>query len=127
MSRKKIPGEKSKSLTNTSYKGNLTQNQIKRMIKEAKEMAEQDKIARACVDARIELESYIYDAKNSFLSGDGLQQVGDKRGNVEIICSVRAASCWLDEKQGATREVYEKKPNELRGVWDPILITYTPS
>ncbi|CAI0469165.1 unnamed protein product [Linum tenue] len=105
------------------YKGNLTQNQIKRMIKEAKEMAEQDKIARACVDARIELESYIYDAKNAFLTGDGLEQVGDKRGKVEIICSMRAASGWLDANQGATREVYEKKLNELRGVWDPILIT----
>ncbi|CAI0469164.1 unnamed protein product [Linum tenue] len=122
-SREKIPGAKSKSLTITSYKGNLTQNQIKRMIKEAKEMAEQDKIARACVDARIELESYIYDAKNAFLTGDGLEQVGDKRGKVEIICSMRAASGWLDANQGATREVYEKKLNELRGVWDPILIT----
>ncbi|CAL1382214.1 unnamed protein product [Linum trigynum] len=105
MSREKIPGAKSTSLTMTSYKGNLTQNHIKRMIKEAKEMAEQDKIARAFVDARIELESYIYDAKNAFLSGDWLQQVGDKRGKVEIICSVRAASGWLGENQGATREV----------------------
>ncbi|CAL1398231.1 unnamed protein product [Linum trigynum] len=118
--REKIPGAKCQSLTITNYKGGLTQQDIERMIKEAEEMAEKDKTAKARVDARIELESYIYDVKNAFLSGDGLQQVGDKRRKVEI-SSIGAASRWLEENQGATRDDYEKKLNELRGIWDPIL------
>ncbi|CAL1398228.1 unnamed protein product [Linum trigynum] len=119
--REKIPGAESQSLTITDYKGGLTQQEIERMIKEAEEMAEKDKTAKARVDAMIKLERYIYDAKKAILSGDGLShQVGDKKIKVEI-SSVGEASCWLEKNQGATREDYVKKLNELRGIWDPIL------
>ncbi|CAL1372961.1 unnamed protein product [Linum trigynum] len=119
-SREKIPGAKSQSLTITNYKGGLTQQEIERMIKEAKEMEVKDKTAKARLYARIELERYIYDVKNAILSSDGLQQLGDERRKEEM-SSVLATSRWLDENQGAIKEDYEKKLNELRGVWDPIL------
>ncbi|CAI0469158.1 unnamed protein product [Linum tenue] len=119
--REKIPGAESQSLTIADYKGGLTQQEIERMIKEAEEMAEKDKTAKARVDAMDKLERYIYDVKKAILSGDGLlHQVGDKKIKVEI-SSVGEASGWLEKNQGATREDYEKKLNELRGIWDPIL------
>ncbi|CAN1309115.1 Heat shock 70 kDa protein BIP2 [Linum perenne] len=87
----------SKSLTITSYKGDLTKTQIQRMIRKAKKMAKKDKIAKARVDARNRLERCIYDLNNVASSGE-----------------LEEASRWLDENRDATKEDYENK-NENQG------------
>ncbi|CAN1157285.1 Heat shock 70 kDa protein BIP2 [Linum perenne] len=87
----------SKSLTITSYKGDLTKTQIQRMIRKAKKMAKKDKIAKARVDARNRLERCIYDLNNVASSGE-----------------LEEASRWLDENRDATKEDYENKMKQLK-------------
>ncbi|CAN1309111.1 Luminal-binding protein 2 [Linum perenne] len=87
----------SKSLTITSYKGDLTKTEIERMIRKAKKMAKKDEIAKARVDARNRLERCIYDLNNVASSGE-----------------LEEASRWLDENQGATKEDYENKMKQLK-------------
>ncbi|CAI0374908.1 unnamed protein product [Linum tenue] len=112
--REKISSAKSESLTVTGYRGGLTKTEIERMIGEAKEMAEDDKAAKARVDAWNRLERYIYDVKNAVRRGGG-------GGGGDQVKMVEEASRWMEDNHGATREEYEKKVKELKDVWDPVL------
>ncbi|CAL1398945.1 unnamed protein product [Linum trigynum] len=141
--REKVSSSRSESLTITNYKGDLTQREIERMIKEAAKMAEEDRAAKARVDARNQLERYIYDVKNAISrtggsssssssdGDDGKQKqqqqhvlLRDKMGWYEkrtVESAVGDASRWLEENPDATKEEYEKKLKKLRDIWNPIL------
>merc|ERR1739844_134963 len=54
----------SKSITITSEKGRLSEEEIERMVREAEEFAEQDKKVKERIDAKNGLESYLYNLKN---------------------------------------------------------------
>merc|ERR1712072_699813 len=55
---------KSNKITIKNEKGRLSQEQIDRMIKEAEEFAEQDRMAKEKVDSKNQLESYLYGIRN---------------------------------------------------------------
>ncbi|CAN1309108.1 Heat shock 70 kDa protein BIP2 [Linum perenne] len=103
----------SKSLTITSYKGDLTKTQIQRMIRKAKKMAKKDKIAKARVDARNRLERCIYDLNNVASSGE-LEEASRWLGDEKMETELEDASRWLDENQDAIKEDYAKKMKQLK-------------
>ncbi|CAN1793695.1 Luminal-binding protein 2 [Linum perenne] len=78
----------SKSLTITSYKGDLTKTEIERMIRKAKKMAKKDEIVKARVDARNRMER-----------------------------ELEEASGWLVENQDAIKDDYEQKMDQLKAGW----------
>ncbi|CAN1309102.1 Luminal-binding protein 5 [Linum perenne] len=98
----------SKSLTITSYKGDLTKTEIERMIRKAKKMAKKDEIAKARVDARNRLERCIYDLNN--VASSNVIISGDEKMETEL----EDASRWLDENQDAIKEDYAKKMKQLK-------------
>merc|ERR1712007_51320 len=55
----------SKSITITSEKGRLSENEIERMVSEAEFYSEQDKAEKDKIEARNGLEGYLYNLKNS--------------------------------------------------------------
>jgi len=55
----------SKSITITSEKGRLSEEEIERMVSEAEEFADQDKAEKEKIEARNQLEAYLYNLKNS--------------------------------------------------------------
>lgn len=65
--------KKSKSITITNDKGRLSQEEIDRMVKEAEEMAEEDKNVRERIDARNKLETYVYNIRSTINERDDLQ------------------------------------------------------
>ncbi|CAN1164647.1 Luminal-binding protein [Linum perenne] len=113
---------RSKSLVITNYKGNLTQREIERMVKDAKKMAEEDKIVKANMDARNNLERFIYDLKNTMSDGESMvaskMSLDDQR---KVDRALGEASEWLDNNQNATKKDYDKKLNKLTDVWNPII------
>ncbi|CAN0922626.1 Luminal-binding protein [Linum grandiflorum] len=116
------------TLTITNYKGDLTKTEIERMIKEAIKMGEDDKIAKARVDSRNQLERYLYDIKNAMSNGaggDSRKLVRDKMSWNEkrkVDASVEEASNWMEENQECGRkEDYDKKLKKLRDLWNPII------
>merc|ERR1712188_101923 len=55
---------KSEKITITNDKGRLSQEEIERMVQEAEEFQEEDKKVRDKIEARNQLESYVYQIKN---------------------------------------------------------------
>ncbi|EEF49872.1 heat shock protein, putative [Ricinus communis] len=63
---------KSRSVTITNEKGRLSQEEIDRMVKEAEEMAEEDRKVKEKIDARNNSETYICNMRNTISENDKL-------------------------------------------------------
>ncbi|CAI0454335.1 unnamed protein product [Linum tenue] len=108
---------KSRSLTISSYKGNLSSREIERMVREAREMAEHDKREKERIDERNRLEQKIYDLNKS-LEKSKIYDSSDEERIDEVKDALRDASEWLDENEDACMEDYEDKRLELESIWD---------
>merc|ERR1711959_741715 len=65
---------KAEKITITNDKGRLTEEEIERMVREAEENAEEDKLVKEKVDARNAFEGYLYSMKNA------VEGSGDNKG-----------------------------------------------
>ncbi|CAL1369269.1 unnamed protein product [Linum trigynum] len=110
----------SKSFVTKGYKGNLTEEEVERMVKEAKQMAEEDKQSKERVQARNRFERYIYDVKGALNNRNiGTNKWSRDKEKVEV--AVREASEWLDGNGNVSKEEYEKSMQKLADVWNPII------
>lgn len=110
---------KQESLTITSEKGRLSEEEIERMVKEAEEYAEQDEAERAKVQARNELEAYLYNLKNSVSTQlQGKITDADKE---TITKAAEDALIWLEEHPAATKDEYDSKLKDVEKVANPII------
>lgn len=62
---------KTESITITEDTGRLSKADVDRMLKEAEQYAEEDKVLKDNIDCRNGLESYLYNLKNT-LEDDGM-------------------------------------------------------
>ncbi|XP_059313194.1 heat shock 70 kDa protein BIP1-like [Lycium ferocissimum] len=111
--------KKSKSITITSDKSRLSQEEIDRMLKEAEEFAEEDRKVREKVDARNKLETYIYNMKNTI--NDKLAEKIDSDDKQKIESALKEATEWLDDNQNAAKDDYDEKMKELEDVCNPVI------
>jgi len=116
---------KIEQVTITSDKGRLSEEEIERMVREAEEMAEQDKEAKDRVLARNELENLLYSVKNQ-LSDEklGMKEKLSEEEVSEIQTAVKDVTEWMDENMEASKDEYEEKKSELEGVVHPIFKKY---
>jgi len=113
---------KSNKITITNEKGRLSKDDIERMVKEAEQFKEQDDAVRAVVDARNELERYIYSVKDS-LDREDLKDKFTEDDRAKINDAAEIASKWLDEGHpDAKADEFEAKQKELEGVVNPIMV-----
>jgi len=108
-------------VTITAEKGRLSEEEIQRMLKEAEEMAEEDKIAKERVQARHELENLAYSVRNQL--NDEEKGIKDKLSpdDVEAVeTAIKETITWLDENMAAEKEDYEEKKKEFESVVHPI-------
>merc|ERR1711903_401558 len=92
-------GGKNEKITITNDKGRLSQDEIERMVQEAAEFEEEDKKVREKIEARNQLENYVYSMKN--ILSDSEKGVADKIGDEDketIEKALEEANEWLDEK-----------------------------
>jgi len=116
---------KIEQVTITSDKGRLSEEEIERMVREAEEMAEQDKEAKERVLARNELENLLYSVKNQLNDEKlGMKEKLTEDEVTEIQAAVKEATEWMDENMEATKDEYEEKKTELEGVVHPIFKKY---
>lgn len=112
---------KSEKITITNEKGRLSQEEIDRMVKEAEEFAEEDRMVRERVDARNNLETYAYNMKNQVEDKDKLGNKLSQEDIQTVKDAVQSAIEWLDENPEAEKEEYDEKLKELEDTCSPIV------
>jgi len=108
------------SVTITNEKGRLTEEDIQRMVREAEEAAEEDKKAKETVEARNQLENYIYQIKSAVGDEEKLGKViaADEKETIES--ALKDVQDWLDENFQASKDEFDEKYKELESVVQPI-------
>lgn len=110
---------KSETLTITSEKGRLSDEEIERMVAEAEEFAEQDAAEKAKVQARNELEAYLYNLKNSI--NDTLEGKISEDDKSTLNTAVEEALVWMEDNPAADKDEYDEKQKEVERVANPIM------
>jgi len=113
---------KAEKITITADKGRLSQDDIDRMIREAEEFAEEDKLVQGRITARNGLESFLYNLKNTL--DDDEKGVSDKiepAEKDELVSLIDESLDWLEENPEAEAEEYTNKQKEVEAVSNPIM------
>ena len=92
------------------------------MVQEAEEFQEEDKKVREKIEARNQLENYVYSMKNTL--SDSEKGVADKIGDDDkeaIEKALEEANEWLDDNQEAEKEDFEERLKGAQDVCSPII------
>merc|ERR1712022_60635 len=114
-------------ITITNDKGRLTEEQIEKMIREAEEFAEEDKLAKERIDARNAFDGYIHSMKSAVEgSGDnkGLGEKMDEDEKETIDDAIKDGQDWLSSNPEADAEEIKEKQKEIEGICSPIIQKY---
>jgi len=111
---------KKEQITITNDKGRLTEEEIARMVKEAEEASEEDKKAREKVEARNQLENYIYQIKNAINDEEKLKDKIDPEDRTTLEDAIKEAEEWVDEHPGADKEDLDAQYKILEKLAHPI-------
>merc|ERR1719271_148256 len=100
---------KNEKITITNDKGRLSQDEIERMVQEAEEFQEEDKKVREKIEARNQLENYVYSMKNTL----------DDKETIEK--ALEEVNEWLDDNQDAEKDDFDEKLKEVQDTCSPII------
>lgn len=114
---------KEESITIKNDRGRLSEDEINRLVKEAEEFAEEDKINRERAEARNAFEMIV--------SITTTQITADKEGNIvdkissddleKVKEAVKEAQDWLRDNTDASKEEIEEEKSKFEKVVQPIL------
>jgi heat shock protein 1/8 len=112
---------KSNKITIKNEKGRLSKDDIEKMVEEAEANAEADKAKMAKVEKRNELESYLYNSRNSLKEDKVKETLGeDDVAKAEEV--VTEGIKWLEEHQDEEAEVYETQRKSVESEIQPIMM-----
>lgn len=112
---------KSQKITITNDKARLSQADIDRMIREAEDAAEEDKARLAKVEARNEMEGYLYNARNSIRE----ESVKSKLGEDAVADgekNIQEALDWLDAHPAEEATTYKEELKKYEERIRPVLL-----
>merc|ERR1711959_150279 len=113
---------KSEKITITSDKGRLSDEEVQRMVEEAEQYAEEDRIVKERVDARNGLESYLYGLKNTMdndeSKSDNNIPAEDKRELLEL---VDEKLDWMESNPESSTEEYNDHRKEVEQIANPLM------
>jgi len=107
-------------ITITNDKGRLSEEEIKRMVQEAEEAADDDKKAKERVEARNSLENYIYQIRNSINDNEKLGSKIGEEDKETIETLVKETIEWLEQNQSADKEEFDAQYKDVEKVVQPI-------
>lgn len=110
------------SITITNDKGRLSEEEIERMVQEAEEMKDEDEKVKKKVEAKNNLEQYIFTVK---MAVEDKEKIQDKLSEDEIESlesAAKEAQEWLDsDSEDAEAEDIEGRIKDLKEVAEPLL------
>lgn len=110
---------KKEQITITNEKGRLSQEDIDRMVKEAEMYAEEDKKAREVIEAKNQLENYVYQIKNILKDEEKASKLSDEDKEA-LETAVSEALEWIEQNPNAEKEEFDEKYKELEKVAHPV-------
>ena len=111
---------KSNSITIKNEKGRLSVDDIEKMVSDAEANAEADKAKMAKVEKRNELESYLYNTRNSLREDKVKETLGASAAEAEDV--VTKGLAWLDEHGDEEADVYETERKSIESKIQPIMM-----
>lgn len=112
----------SKDITITNESNRLSKEDVDRMVEEAEKFKEQDDALKAKVEAKNQLESYLFGVRNTMLSDEKMKTaLGD---DAEVVDKTSQEGLdWLDaeEDSSRTKEDYDAKQKEVEAVLMPLV------
>lgn len=111
---------KSEKITIKNESNKLTKEQIEKMISDAEKFKEDDERAQKKVQAKNNLENYIYNVRSTVVNEDKMKSsLGDDHETVSK--TVEDAIKWLDDNKNASTEEFEAKQKEVEAVLMPLI------
>ena len=112
---------KSEKITITNEKGRLSKDDIERMVSDAEALAEEDKKAMERVEAKNELESYLYNARNTVREDKTKEKIGENAvSDAEGI--IKEHIEWLDNHGDESKDTYKERLKTAEEAIRPILM-----
>jgi heat shock protein 5 len=91
------------------------------MLREAEENAEEDKLAKEKIDARQQLDNYIYSVKSSMTDAEKLKGKLSSEDEQTLEDAIKDGQSFLDSNPDAEKEEYDDKRKEIEEICDPII------
>ncbi len=91
------------------------------MIKDAEKFADEDKKAKERVDAKNELESYVYSLKNQLNDKEKLGGKLTEEDKKKVTDAVESKIKWLDDNENAELDQFKTHKKELEETVNPII------
>mmetsp|Transcript_9562 Transcript_9562/g.28994 ORF Transcript_9562/g.28994 Transcript_9562/m.28994 type:complete len:639 (-) Transcript_9562:180-2096(-) len=111
---------KSSHIVITNDKGRLTKDEIERMVQEAEKYKAEDEAARQKIDARNQLENYMFSLRSTITEGPAAEKIsGDDKSKLTRM--IEETLKWLDANQLADADEFKFKQEELSKVANPII------
>lgn len=110
---------KKNNIVITADKGRLSKEEIERMLKEAETFKDEDAKNKERIDARNNLESYLYNTKSTVLSNKDVKLPESDKEKITQV--VDEAMKWLESSQNAPKDAIDKKMEEVSKVITPII------
>lgn len=111
---------KAKNITITNEKGRLSKEDIEAMVKDAERFKEEDRKNAERIEARNNLESYLYNLKATVVDDNAAKLPDEDKKTIGDL--VQNGMAWWDANQNASKEDFDAKQKELEGAINPILM-----
>jgi chaperone protein DnaK len=113
-------GNKEK-ITITNDQNRLTPEDIERMIRDAEKFADEDKKLKERVEARNELESYVYSLKNQINDKEklGAKLTDEDKEKIEAVIDEKVK--WMENNAEAEVEDFKRQKKDAEDVVQPII------
>ncbi len=111
---------KSNKITITNEKGRLSREEVERLVEEAAKHEAEDKAKMAKIEARNQLESYLYNARNSLQEEKVKEKLGAEAE--QALEEIQQGINWLDNHTDSEKEEYEEKQKEVEEKVRPVLM-----
>ena len=110
---------KEEKITITNDKGRLSKEEIEKMVNEAEEFKQADEESFKNVEAKNNLESYLYNTKSALTDEIKAKLEHDELETVEN--TIKQNLEWIDSHQSEDVETYNSKQTEVEGIIKPII------
>ena len=111
---------KTNKITITNDKSRLSKEDIDRLVQEAEKNAADDKARMEKVDARNQLETYLYNTRNSVREDKVKESLGDMATEVEGW--IKEGIEWLESHQDEEKAVYDEKYKGYEEKIKPVMM-----